>query len=951
MLFLSHAGDDADASRDLARRLRQAGLEVWLDIDQLKPGANWMKALEQAIDDASAFAVYVGRSGVRNFVDREVRAAIVRNTKDPSFRLIPILGPGADRESLPSFLSQHQWVDLREGLTDAEALKALVDAILTGPAERVSILPPGEPPFRGLRAFDREHAELFFGRDAEIDALLDHLRRDPFLSVVGDSGSGKSSLVRAGLIPSLFRGRGYDGSTSADRWRVAVFRPGHDPFASAAQELPRLDPTLTAAERIDAQAACRRELADGAEGLASCVASLTGSGDHVLLVVDQFEELFTQGSDRGERRRFIDSVLGMARAPGERAIHVLITIRADFYSHCWEHPALPGRMSSNQFPVRRMSRDQLLDVIEKPLMLAGARLEPGLAATLLNDVGEEPGSLPLLEHALLLLWERRHGDELTHADYDAIDRLRGALRHQAESVYAQLSDEQQSLARRILIELTQFGEETEDTRRRVAIDDIRALDPRGRDIDDVINRLIQARLLTASHEMPTQGESPADDQALEVAHEALIREWPRLRAWVDENRESLRTGRRIAESAAQWGDQSRNPSYLLQGAALAAAEAWAAEYADDVTTEMRAFIEDGVAARDRAAREAEAKRQREVEMVRRLAEQEKARADDAQRSVRVNRRFSRWLAAAFAVVFVAAGLAALAWFDAERSANEAREAEALEKLSAAEAREQRQLARQAEAQAERSATEAREAEAVALQAKDVAKQWAANFESLIKGLPSKELTASVTEVRGKAQRKSPDGAWEDLAVGDLLREGDMVETDLDSHVAALILERDEVMLIDPMTSMQIIVMRMFEDRRVFITENTQNTHGRAYIKKPEGRDVKELKAVVMAVKGRAQWRANSEALWVEAEVDDILETSAEIRTGRNSSLKLRVGQNAMLLVDRDTRLDLAEMSQVGDRLRSVIGLRRGRADVKVDRAGLTNDFSVITPSGTLAVQG
>ena len=215
----------------------------------VRPATAGDSKIEEGLRQATALVVYVGKSGVRHWVDQEVRVALDRSTKEQDFRLIPVLGDGSNPEELPLFLKQYQWLDLRQGWSDAAQLKALIEGATRRPAEGVSLLPPGKPPFRGLQFFDVEDSLLFFGRDAEIQDLLDKLRADSFLAVVGDSGSGKSSLVRAGLIPALHRGRFHDGKGWVESWRVAITRPGEDPFGELAKALLDLNPQMSPAER------------------------------------------------------------------------------------------------------------------------------------------------------------------------------------------------------------------------------------------------------------------------------------------------------------------------------------------------------------------------------------------------------------------------------------------------------------------------------------------------------------------------------------------------------------------------------------------------------------------------------------------------------------------------------------------------------------------------------
>jgi energy-coupling factor transporter ATP-binding protein EcfA2 len=615
MLFLSHSGADSAAAKELARRLREADLKVWLDLDELQPGDAWMAKLEEALQQASAFAVYVGSSGIQRWVDREVRVALERSTADPAFRIIPILGDGAaDPQTLPFFLRQHQVVDFRREISSAE-LKRLIGAILDQKPEAVSLLPPGTAPFRGLEYFDVEHAHLFYGRDEDTQELLEKLRADRFLAVVGASGSGKSSLVRAGLIPALHRGRYQDGASWPASWRIAVCRPGNRPHRALATALPDLDPELSPAERMRTISECVRQLEQGAAGLEACVAALVPRGNRTLLIVDQFEEVFTLTSALEERRHFIDTLLGITESAGDRLVHVVITLRADFYSRCWEHPELPGRIAQNQHAARPLLRAQLREVIEKPLALVGASFESGLVDRILNEAGDEPGSLALVEHALLQLWERRQGKVLTHAAYEEIGGVSGALAHHADEVFARLGEDERQIAQKIFLRLTQPGEGTEDTRRRASHDEIVALGSNDEVAEQVLTSLAapDARLVVTRRE--------GGSNVVEVAHEALIREWPRLREWIDTNRAAIRIERRLIAAAAEWVRAERDPDALLRGAQLVETQEWAQHHLDDLRPQEQEFPEASVEARDRAIREAEERRQRELEMARQLAEE------------------------------------------------------------------------------------------------------------------------------------------------------------------------------------------------------------------------------------------------------------------------------------------------------------------------------------------
>src|SRR4051812_18705252 len=599
MLFLSHSGADTEEAKSLASLLRQAGVEVWLDVDRLRPGTRWMEELESALRDASSFAVYVGRSGVQRWVDREVRLALERNTENPEFRVFPILGPGANPSALPLFLNQHQRLDLTAGFSSSTQVKVLISALLDLPTEKVALLPPGKAPFLGLHAFDVEDALLFYGRDREVEDLLQCLQKRRFLAVVGDSGSGKSSLVRAGLIPSLLRGRFQDGKGWTESWRVAILRPADDPFRELANALPDLD--AYGQVRNDVRRACEQDLREGTTGLYNCVASLVRPGDRTLILVDQFEEIFTlerqterdedKRKVRDQQNRFIDCLLTAADAGGDRPIYVVITLRADFYAHCWQHAQLPRRIAANQYAVQRIPTEKLREVIETPLSLAGAKAEPGLVRTILEDMGDAPGSLPLLEHALELLWDARTDRTLTHAAYESLGRLKGAIRKYADKVYNELLPSEQTIAEKILLRLTQLGEGTEDTRRTARVNELFSIGSDPGLTQKVLKRLADARLVTMSGDIAST-QAGGDDPTVDIAHETLIREWPELRSWIEKNRGALRTSRRLESAAREWkqaGELAKS-DYLYHGARLLEAEEWASKQ-ERIPDDVREFIE------------------------------------------------------------------------------------------------------------------------------------------------------------------------------------------------------------------------------------------------------------------------------------------------------------------------------------------------------------------------
>jgi energy-coupling factor transporter ATP-binding protein EcfA2 len=631
-VFLSHNSADKPAVEELARRLKTDGIEAWLDKWHLVPGQPWQSALEQALADSLSVAVFIGPSGISPWQDEEMRAAISKRVrqKDNEFRVIPVLLPGGTREErsrLPEFLIASTWVEFRNSLDEEEAYHRLKSGVL-GVAPG---LPPGaaifegECPYRGLQAFQPEHSAFFFGREARIEWLLNALRpaqsfdrsgaprENRFLAIVGASGSGKSSLARAGLIPALRNGK-LEGSAN---WPILICRPGHDPLESLAVALAG-DPQIGAGIGDVGNLISQMSSDETRLHLAVRVA-LAGADEsqRVVLLVDQFEEVFTFQSDGSSKSRsssifinssqmhisddrrkaFIDNLLYAAGIPGGKVI-VVLTMRADFYGRCALHRHLGAAITDHQELVGPMSTDELREVIERPAQLVGLELERGLTEMLLNEMEDQAGALPLLQHALWELWQRREGRRLTISAYKGIGGLEGALEQQANSIYDQLSKTEQETCRRVFLRLTQPGEGSEDTKRRVPLNQLG--DPKL--ITPVINRLTNVRLITSEK-----------DSFIEVSHEALIRSWTRLRSWIEEDREALKTQHRLTEAAVEWIRSSHDQGYLYQGARLAEAEEWSNTPEADLTYDERQFLNASLEQRDRVKRE-EAKRQaREVE--------------------------------------------------------------------------------------------------------------------------------------------------------------------------------------------------------------------------------------------------------------------------------------------------------------------------------------------------
>jgi WD40 repeat protein len=481
----------------------------------------------------------------------------------------------------------------------------------------------GLPPYKGLHHFEESDAELFFGREALTGVLLDRLTEQlqtdqRFLAIIGASGSGKSSVVRAGLVPALHWQQPSSG------WPVFVMIPTAHPIEALAASLNReIQPGLPVRKLVD-------ELSRNPEGLQELLkqTAQTAGVAHAILIVDQFEELFTLCRSETEQLAFVENLLHAACQPDGAAM-ILIVLRADFYAHCARFNLLRQALSQHQEYIGPMSDEELRRAIEAPAQHGHWDFEPGLVDLLLHDVGAdsgrspEPGALPLLSQALLSTWQQRRGRTLTLSGYAVSGGVRGAIAETAESVYYdRLEPEQRNIARQIFLRLTELGGETStaDTRRRVSFDELVPKPEDQEDIHEVLMTLADARLITI------------DQDTAEVAHEALIREWPTLRSWLEEDRDGLRLHRRLTETAQEWDALGRDPGSLFRGSRLAQAIEWAAAHSAEVNPLERAFLDTSQSLQEKENLEREAQRQRELDAAQHLAEAERARAEDQSRS-------------------------------------------------------------------------------------------------------------------------------------------------------------------------------------------------------------------------------------------------------------------------------------------------------------------------------
>ena len=462
------------------------------------------------------------------------------------------------------------------------------------------LLTPIPNPYRGLEAFEAEHAANYFGRTTMVAKLLTKVQSTNFVAVVGPSGSGKSSLVRAGLVTALREGN-MPGSRD---WQVAIIRPGDDPLRALATPLvAQIGPALPPVERLKQVRAMATGLQDGSLPIGDVLAEVRSQQpglSRLLLIFDQFEESFTLCSDDALRRTFLQTLLVAANTPW---LTILFTLRADFYGRVLEDEPFGRRVDSGLVNVLPMTAAERRAAIEQPAINGGRRFEEGLVQAILDDIETEPGELPLLQFALTELWERQTPTGLlTHAAYTDIGGVTGAIAQRADQTLKNLHADEQATVRRIfmrLVRVAQPDEGAEDTKRRITLAEVDAT------MQALVYKLADARLLV------TGRDEQSGSETVEVAHEALIRGWAELKIWLNSDREFLLWRQRLRSLVANWLASKQDEGALLRGALLTEATIWLQTRRADLSEQEQLFISTGQALAAREEREKEALRRRE----------------------------------------------------------------------------------------------------------------------------------------------------------------------------------------------------------------------------------------------------------------------------------------------------------------------------------------------------
>lgn len=535
-----------------------------------------------------------------------------------------------------------------------------------------SLLPEPSNPYKGLRPFTAADSRDFFGRERIVDQLLDRLREigsnSRFIAVLGPSGSGKSSLISAGLIPAIWAGK----LPGSERWFVIQMAPGSGPLDELELALTRV-----AAEQAGNLHSHLSRDSDGLVRAADLI--LPKDGSELFLVIDQFEELFTLAQNPSDAEHFLDLIYKAVTHSRSR-VRVVIALRADFYDRPLHHPGLGELVRSRMETLLPLSAEELERAIIEPARQVGVTFEPGLPARIIEEMLYQPGALPLLQYALAELFEIRDGRVITQSAYEGMGGAVGALALRADEVYLGFGKAGRQSARQMFLRLVSLGEGSVDgahspnTSRRVARAELLSLAEEPDLMDEVIDTFGAYRMLSLDHDHDSR------QPTVELAHEALIGEWGRLEGWLIESRDDLLQYRRFQALAAEWQRTGKDPGYLLRETRLDQFAGWAGATALVLTPDEEAFLEASLKARESRQEEEERRHRRELETANKLAETEALRA---RQQAQANRQL-RWLAAALSVILMSAiGAALVAWAESGRAAEQARIAFARELASEA----------------------------------------------------------------------------------------------------------------------------------------------------------------------------------------------------------------------------------------------------------------------------
>jgi basic membrane lipoprotein Med (substrate-binding protein (PBP1-ABC) superfamily)/DNA-binding SARP family transcriptional activator len=516
-------------------------------------------------------------AGVVPLLEAAVREDPMRE-RSRELLMLALYRSGRHAEALRTFDNLRQVLDDELGIEPSPPLQRTRDRVLLHDPTLLPVDGGKDPaaatrnPYKGLQAFGEHDARDFFGREILINALLQAVATRGLVALVGPSGSGKSSVVAAGLIPRLRAG----ALPGSEDWTIATLSPGADPVADLGAIVARLPEGLRVVG----------DILSAAPGATPVPGGHDPDSSRLVLVLDQFEQLFT-ATDEARRSEFLSALTAALRTAAGRLI-VVLTLRADFYDRPLQQAEFGQAFIAGVLHVLPMDPHELEAAIVEPAEHVGASVEPALLAELVADAVSRPGGLPLLQYALTQLFEQRSGTVLSLADYRALGGLRGVLTRRAEEAFLRLGAEEQHVAMQVFLRLVRLGNGTADSRRRLTVSEIAGLGTNAVLLSEVLTSFARQRLLTFDRDLLT-GEA-----TVELAHEALLSEWQRLADWIDRHRSALRRRDALLTAVEEWELAGRNSDYLLAGSRLAEFESLRRDGTLQLTSREQRFLDAGL---------------------------------------------------------------------------------------------------------------------------------------------------------------------------------------------------------------------------------------------------------------------------------------------------------------------------------------------------------------------